>query len=85
MNARVFASTISGRFANFDAMKSIVCSVGRPYSHDISPSAKKFFERSASRDVIPSTSFSASTVIEVSGIAWTLNWDSEPSSSGEAS
>jgi hypothetical protein len=30
MNARVFASTISGRFPNFCAMKSTVCSVARP-------------------------------------------------------
>jgi hypothetical protein len=35
--------------------------------------------------VIPSTSFSASTVIDVSGIAWSLNCESEPSSIGDAS
>ena len=37
----------------------------------MSPSAKKFFERSASRGVIPSTSFRAPTVIEVSGTSCT--------------
>ena len=41
-----------------------------------------FFERSASRFVIPSMSFSASIVIEVSGIGCRLYSSSEPSSSG---
>ena len=63
-------------------MKSRVVSVGRPYSHDMRPSAKKFFERSASRGVMPSTSFSASTVIVLSGTACTLYASSVPSSSG---
>ena len=48
----------------------------------MSPSAKKFFERSASRDVIPSTSFSASTVIDESATSWTWKSPSDPSSSG---
>ena len=41
-----------------------------------------FFERSASRFVIPSISFSASIVIEVRGIGWTSYPSSDPSSSG---
>ena len=47
-------------------MNASVPSSGRWYSHDMSPSAKKFFERSASRDVTPSIPFSASTVIDES-------------------
>jgi hypothetical protein len=82
LNARRFASAISGRFANFVRMNSSVFSVGRPYSHDISPSAKKFFERSASREVTPSIPFSASTVIDVSGIACSRKSASASSSSG---
>ena len=41
-----------------------------------------FLARSASRFVMPSISFSASIVIEVSGTAWTSYDSSEPSSSG---
>ena len=41
-----------------------------------------FFERSASRGVTPSTSFSAPTVRLVSGMAWSWYSSSEPSSSG---
>ncbi len=63
-------------------MKASVPSVGRWYSHDMSPSAKKFFERSASREVMPSIPFSASTVIDVSATACTWKSASEPSSSG---
>ena len=66
----MFASAISGRFANFSRISAIVASVGRVYSQDISPSANMFFARSASRLVTP-TSFSASSVIDVSGIACT--------------
>ena len=50
----------------------------------MSPSAKKFFERSASRDVIPSISLSASTVIEESATSCTWKSPSDPSSSGFA-
>ncbi len=50
----------------------------------MSPSAKKFFERSASRDVIPSTSLSASIVIDESATSCTWKSASEPSSSGFA-
>ena len=66
----MFASAISGRLANFARISSIVVSVGRVYSHDISPSANMFFARSASRDVTPE-SLTASSVIDVSGIACT--------------
>ena len=69
LNALTFACAISGRFANFDSRNSIVDSTGRPYSHDISPSANMFFARSASRGVTPSISFRAFTVIDVSGTA----------------
>jgi hypothetical protein len=56
----MFAAAISGRFApNFASRNSIVGLIERPYSHDISPSANMFFERSASRGVTPSISFSA--------------------------
>ena len=48
----------------------------------MSPSAKKFFDRSASRDVIPSTSFRASTVIEESDTSCTWKSARAPSSSG---
>jgi len=37
----------------------------------MSPSAKKFFDRSASREVTPATSRSASTVIDESATACT--------------
>ena len=80
----MFACAISGRFANFAFRNDTVVSTDRPYSHDISPSANMFFERSASRDVTPSMSFSAPTVSDVSGTACTWNSSSEPSSSGLA-
>ncbi len=48
----------------------------------MSPSAKKFFDRSASRDVTPSMPFSASTVIDESATGCTWKSASEPSSSG---
>ena len=80
----MFASAISGRLTNFSRISAIVVSVGRAYSHDISPSAKKFFERSASRLVTP-LSLTASSVIDVSGIECTWYSASEPSSSGFAS
>ena len=81
----MFAAAISGRFApNFAFRNSTVVSTGRPYSHDINPRANMFFERSASRDVTPSMSFSAPTVNVVNGTACTWNSSSEPSSSGFA-
>ena len=36
----------------------------------MSPSAKKFFDRSASRGVIPSIPFRAPTVMDVSATSW---------------
>ena len=33
---------------NFFSIHRVVTSVGRPYIHETSPSAKKFFDRSAS-------------------------------------
>ena len=66
----MFASAISGRLANLLRISATVDSVGRVYSQDISPSANKFFARSASRLVTPE-SLTASSVIVVSGIAWT--------------
>ena len=71
MNAFRLAAAISGRFANFFCRKSVVDSVGRPYSHDIRPSANMFFARSASRGVTPSISLRAPTVIDVSCTACT--------------
>ena len=56
-------------------------SIGRVYSHDIRPSANMFFARSASR-FVTSMSFSASSVIDVSGTSCTGYSPSEPSSSG---
>ena len=77
------ALAISGRFVpNFSCRNSTVASTGRPYSHDMSPSANMFFERSASRGVTPSISFSAPTVSVVSGTLCSWNSSSEPSSSG---
>ena len=62
----MFASSTSGRFAKRFLIQSISGSVGRVYIQQISPSAKKFFERSASRGFTPS-GLVASTVIEVIG------------------
>ena len=71
MNAVALACAISGRLPNLRSMNASVPSVGRLYIQLISPSAKKFFERSASRGVIPAIPFSPSTVIEVSPTGWT--------------
>ena len=78
----MLASAIAGCLPNFCSMNASVPSVGRWYSHSIRPSAKKFFERSASREVIPSTDFSASTVIDVSATSCTWKPSSVPSTSG---
>ena len=83
--ALTFASAISGRLANFERRNAIVPSVGRPKSHDISPSANMFFARSASRCVTPSTSLVAASVMLVSGTVWTSYASRLPSSSGFAS
>ena len=66
MNAARFASSTWGRFAKRLLIQSTSGSVGRVYIQQISPSAKKFFERSASRGFTPS-GLVASTVIDVIG------------------
>ena len=79
----MFAAAISGRrLPNFVSRKSIDASIERPYSQDIRPSANMFLERSASREVTPSISFSAPTVSVVRGTECTWYSSSEPSSSG---
>ena len=77
----MFASAISGRFANFVWISPTVDSVGRVYSQDMSPSANMFLARSASRLVTPA-SLTASSVIVVSGIECSEKSAREPSSSG---
>ena len=77
----MFASSTSVRLAKRALIHSISGSVGRSYIHEIRPSAKKFFERSASRGFTPS-GLVASTVIEVIGTSYTRNAASEPSRSG---
>ena len=62
----MFASSTSGRFAKRFLIQSNSGSVGRVYIQQMRPSAKKFFERSASRGFTPS-GLVASTVIEVIG------------------
>ncbi len=62
-----FASITGGAEANFCSIQRVVTSTGRLYIHETSPSAKKFFERAASRAVIPSMPSVARTVIEVIG------------------
>ncbi len=78
------AARISGLAANFFCRKRRVPSAPREYSQDSRPSAYMFFARSASF-LLMSKDFRASTVCEVSAIAWTTYGSSEPSSSGLAS
>ena len=49
----MLASATTGRAPNFCWIHSIVDSTGRVYIHEITPSAKKFFDRSASRGLAP--------------------------------
>ena len=79
------ASRSGADSANLRSIHSIVTSVGRLYIHEIRPSAKKFLERAASREVMPSIPSVARTVIEVIGIRKRLYSSSEPSSSGFSS
>ena len=59
----MLAAAISGRFVpNFCSRNSIVGSIERPYSHDISPSAEHVLRALGLRGVTPSISFSAPTV-----------------------
>ena len=81
LNAARLASRTCGRDENRWSIHSIVGSTGRVYIHEMRPSAKKFFERSASRGFTPS-SLHASSVMVVIGTWITRYADSEPSSSG---
>jgi hypothetical protein len=56
-----------GVVANFCSIQSTVTSTGRLYIQETSPRAKKFLDRAASREVIPSIPSVALTVIEVIG------------------
>ncbi len=58
---------MAGCEANFSSIQRTVTSTGRLYIHETRPSAKKFFDRAASREVMPSMPSVARTVIEVIG------------------
>jgi hypothetical protein len=68
LNAAVLASATCGFLPNRSVIQRNVGSTGRVYIHDTRPSAKKFFERSASRGFTPS-GVTASFVIDVIGIS----------------
>src|SRR4029078_986430 len=76
----MLASRTCGREENFDSIHSTVGSTGRVYIHEMRPSAKKFFDRSASRGLTPS-SLHASSVSEVIGTCTTRYDDRDPLSS----
>ena len=76
------AALTSGRSANFFSTQSTVGVVGRPYIQDTSPSANRFLLRAASRELMPSMSSVARTVIEVIGTRKTWKSSSVSSSSG---
>src|SRR6476469_5909162 len=80
----MLASRTCGREENFDSIHSTVGSTGRVYIHEMSPRAKKFFERSASRGLTPS-SLHASSVRLVIGTCTTWYDARDPLSSGLAS
>ena len=63
----MLASLTGGWSANLPSIHWIVGWVGRPYSHDTRPRANRFFERAASREVTPSMSSVARTVMLVIG------------------
>ncbi len=71
LNATVLASATWGRATNLRWIHSSVGSTGRVYIHDTRPSAKKFFERSASRGLTPS-GVTAPLVSEVIGTSYTV-------------
>ena len=71
LNAARFACATAGLPANFCSIQRLVTSVGRPYSHDSTPSANRFLARLASRVEAPSTPSTARTVSEVIGIRCT--------------
>ena len=63
----VVSSNDLGGFAELFSIQSRVGSSGRWYSHETNPRAKKFFDLSASRGLIPSISLQTSFVNEVIG------------------
>ena len=79
----MFASLTWGFDAKRCSIHSMIGATGREYIQQSRPSAKKFFDRSASRALVPS-SLVALTVIEVIGTWYTVKAASELSSSGFA-
>ncbi len=67
----MFDASTCAFFENFSSIHLSVVSTGRVYIHDTRPSAKKFFERSASRGFTPSGAV-ASLVSEVMGTSYTV-------------
>src|SRR5262249_1973041 len=82
LNAARLACMTAGRLANFCSIQRLVPSTGRPYSHEITPSANKFLALPASRVDASSTDSTAATVRDVIGIRCTRYASSDPSSSG---
>ena len=72
LKARVLASRTISLLANRFATHSTVGSGGRLYIQLTRPRAKKFFDRSASRDFVP-LGFTASIVRDVMGTSYTVN------------
>ena len=71
LNAARFAFITAGLDLNFCSIQRSVTSVGRPYSHDRTPSANRFLARPASRVEASSISSTARVVSAVIGIRWT--------------
>ncbi len=71
LNAAVFDASTCALFLNLSSIHWSVGSTGRVYIHDTRPSAKKFFERSASRGFTPRGAV-ASFVSEVIGTSYTV-------------
>ena len=67
----MFEARTCGAFANRCSIHVSVVSIGRVYIHDTRPSAKKFFDRSASRGLTPKGAV-ASLVSEVIGTSYTV-------------
>jgi hypothetical protein len=63
----MLASRTAGRLANLVSSQEIVDSTGRPYIHEIRPSAKTFLVRCASAGFRPSMSSVARVVSVVIG------------------
>ena len=82
LNAARFAWSTAGRLANFCSIQRLVPSVGRPYSHEITPSANRFLARPASRVEASSICSTAATVKAVIGMRCTRYALNDPSSSG---